>query len=212
MGEYGVVRTEVAPKIDGKRDDAWRSANWSGAFHSTAGGPKMPFASKVQLMWDSDYLYLWAEMQDSDVRSPVFDKDGALWKHDVIEMFIDDDRNATGYVELQVNPNNTQLDYKFASTRARPPIKSWDAKMKSAVVVDGSLNSGSNNDQGWTVEARIPFSTIAPAPNAGSIWNFNVVRIDKPQNEGMRVHSLYPISIRDFHAPEKMGSLVFVGK
>ncbi len=219
--ERYVVRRAPEPiTIDGKADEAaWASAAKSPAFSWTEGGKPMNQATHARLLWDDDYLYAFIEAADTDVFSEFDKQDDSLWKADVVELFIDADRNRSGYVELQVNPNNAHLDAWFATTRAGKTDFEWNAEMKSAVNVRGTADNRADKDQGWDVEVAIPLAAVKGRdaamrvnvpPQVGDVWKLNVVRVDKAKGaKQITASSWSPITIQDFHALDRLLEVVF---
>jgi hypothetical protein len=206
--------------IDGRADEAaWQRAPESPVFVAAEGSPEIQGATRGRLLWDDQHLYVFVTAQDKDVSSQYKNQDEALWKEDVIELFIDADRNRRGYVELQVNPNNAQLDAWFMTTRASASDMAWTAKMKSAVTVNGTLNQRDDQDTGWDVEIAIPLEAVKGAqttmevnipPRPGDTWRLNVVRVDKPEAEkNPAVASWNQITYQDFHALDRMLEVTF---
>ena len=78
-------------KIDGAADEAaWAAAQvidnftlpWLGKDARPA-----KTATRARLLWDREYLYFFAEMEDSDLFADVTAHDGDLWNNDVFELF-----------------------------------------------------------------------------------------------------------------------------
>lgn len=206
--------------IDGRADEAaWQRAPESPVFTSAEGSPAVDGDTRARLLWDDQNLYVFVSAKDSDVHSPYTKTDDSLWKADVIELFIDADRNRRGYVELQVNPNNAQLDSWFVNTRAGTSDLAWTAAMKSAVVVHGTADNRDDKDTGWDVEIAIPLAAVkgaAPSmpvnipPVVGDMWRLNVVRVDVPKDaKNPAVSSWSRITYQDFHALDRMLDVTF---
>ncbi len=216
---YAVWRASGPITIDGKADEpAWKKAKRSPAFVDAEGGPKTGKETRAQLLWDDENLYVFISAQDDDVFSPYKKHDEPLWKADVLELFIDADRNRRGYVELQVNPNNAQFDSWFATTREQPGDVKWTANMKSAVVVHGSADKRGDKDVGWDVEIAIPLAAVKGndptmrvtlPPKPGDKWRLNIVRGDKPQKDRLRASSWNKLTYQDFHALGRMLTVTF---
>ena len=83
--------TSVPPVIDGRLDEvAWKQAQVVESFRSAwlpEGQRTPPTATKARLLWDREYLYFCAEMEDTDVFANVTEHDGAIWTCDVFELF-----------------------------------------------------------------------------------------------------------------------------
>lgn len=217
--EYPVPAVAPVIAIDGDAGDpGWREAAWSPRFVTAKGGREVPGQARAKLAWDRDNLYVLVEVVDPAVFSPYSGRDDPLWKADVVEIFIDADRNRRGYVELQVNPRGAIFDAFFPVGRAQKHHFEWSSRMRAAVRVDGRADKTGSGDRGWVVEMAIPHGdvvgmaedmavTIPPEP--GDRWNLNVVRVDKPEDAGISAATWNPITIRDFHAPARMLTVTF---
>src|SRR5262249_59427283 len=77
--------------------------------------PPAKTATKARLLWDDNYLYFAAEMEDSDLYADVTQRNGMTWTNDVFELFFKPVEKKLAYYELQVNAANTQLELYFPS-------------------------------------------------------------------------------------------------
>jgi hypothetical protein len=183
----------AAVRIDGKLDDAaWKDAAVTPAFvNVTSGNPDddSPLQGNGKLLWDDKALYLGVSVKDEDVEGG-FDKaakDPHLWTKDCVEIMIDPegDGDNVDYYEIQINPQNLVFDSRFDAynkPRVEPdgPFgnQDWSAKLESAVDVQGTLDNADDEDQGYSVEARIPWSSFDKAkavpPKPGDAWRMNL--------------------------------------
>jgi hypothetical protein len=217
---YAVHKIAEPIVIDGRADEAaWQRAPESPVFSTAEGSPEVKGDTRARLLWDDENLYVFVSAKDSDVHSQYRSQDEPLWKEDVIELFIDADRNRRGYVELQVNPNNAQLDSWFVATRSGMIDAAWAAGMRSAVQVHGTLDNRDDTDTGWDVEIAIPLGAVKGAarnmpvnipPVVGDTWRLNIVRVDQPKDErNPSVSSWSRITYQDFHALDRMLEVTF---
>jgi hypothetical protein len=215
-----IARKATGPiTLDGKADEeSWKNAPMSPNFTDAEGGSAVGASTHAQLLWDDEFLYAFIRVSDKDVYSQFKNRDDTLWKEDVVELFIDADRNRRGYVELQVNPNNAHFDAWFPRTRGQKHHFEWNSKMKSAVVVHGTNDKRSDRDEGWDVEIAIPLvdvkgmdeaMKVTLPPALGDSWRLNIVRGEKPKSKGLAASSWNPITIQDFHALGRMLTVVF---
>jgi hypothetical protein len=218
--EYRVRRASGPIAIDGVADEAsWAEAPRSAAFTDAEGGRAVSGQTHARLLWDDEHLYAFIEVEDTDIHSPYKKRDDPLWKADCVELFIDADGNGRGYVELQVNPHNAHFDAWFPRTRAQKGDFDWRSGMRSAVVVDGTVDDRSDTDRGWNVEIAIPLADVKGRddamnvripPQPGDRWKLNIVRVDLPKgSEQVTASSWSPITIQDFHALDRMLEVVF---
>ena len=218
---YEVRKTRDSISLDGVgNEDAWTNASWSPTFTTAKGGKDPVGSARARLLWDESNLYALIEVEDTDIHSPFPNRDDTLWKADVVELFIDADKNRRGYVELQVNPNNAVFDAFFPRTRAQPHHFEWNSSLRSAVSVDGTTDRRSDLDRRWTTEIAIPHRDVlgmaaemkvSIPPMLGDSWRLNVIRVDLAKGaKSITASSWNPITIRDFHALGRMLTVVFV--
>ena len=76
--------------IDGSDDDlAWSHATTIDRFLIPASANPIPkAATRARLLWDRQYLYFFAEMDDHDLFADVVEHDGKTWDNDVFEIFL----------------------------------------------------------------------------------------------------------------------------
>jgi hypothetical protein len=212
-------RATHAIKIDGRFDPTeWKDAFVVREFGVPNQNRPPKTATAFRLLWDDQYLYFAAELEDTDVYADVTKRNGITWNNDVIELFLKPSEQKMAYYEVQVNAANTPLELFFPSrgaggyTRFGPLTK---LGMKSAVIVKGTLNNWRDKDEGWTVEGRIPwtgFSETGGAPKAGEVWRCAICRYDYSVGyEQTELSSSAPVA-GSFHAYENYNKLRFVGK
>jgi len=208
--------------IDGRADEpAWQAAQVLDRF----GLPwlkedKRPprTATEARLLWDRENLYFHAEMEDSDLYADVTEHDGQTWDNDVFELFFKPSDDNPGYYEFQVNAAGTQMDM-FLPRRGAGGFGRFkaahDFHIESQVVRRGTLNDWKDEDDGWSVEGRIPWSDFAPSgggPTLGDRWTFALCRYDySVAFEGPDLSTTAPLSRLSFHQYEDYAPLRFVG-
>jgi len=206
-------------KIDGKLDEAeWQKAQVLKDFALYWQRRPAKTATKARLLWDDQFLYFSAEMEDSDLYADVKEHNGMIWSNDVIELFVKPAQDRLAYYEFQVSAANTQLELFFPSRgsggyhRFAPLTK---LGIESAVQLQGTLNDWRDKDTGWTAEGRIPltaFETSGNRPRAGDKWRFAFCRYDySAAFERPEISSTAPLTQSDFHRYEDYGELLFVG-
>jgi hypothetical protein len=206
-------------KIDGKLDElAWEKAQVLEDFAVFWQNRKAKTATKARLLWDRNYLYFAAEMEDSDLYADVLQNNGMTWSNDVFELFLKPSEHKLAYYEFQVNAANTQLELFLPSRGSGgyqrfAPLTQFG--MESAVKLDGTLNDFTDKDKGWTVEGRIPLSAFqlsGDKPQAGDKWRFALCRYDySVAFDRPELSSTAPLTQPDFHRYEDYGELKFVG-
>lgn len=211
--------TETPPVLDGRADDpAWQRAAVIEDFRQgwIPGSPPAKARTSARLLWDREWLYFFAEMEDTEVAAESRSHDGPLWKNDVFELFFRPSDKHPGYFEFEVNPAGAVLDAFF------PDAESWHDPeqlkrdtfhLEPIVVVHGTLDSPGDRDTGWSVEGRIPWTDLFAAggrPVPGETWRVNLARVNGAGDAG-ELSSATPLTKLSFHRTEEFAPLLFVG-
>ena len=179
------VRTESAPKIDGRLDDAaWKSAGLIPRLRQ-----KLPVAyaeasaqTEIRILYDDDFLYIGVRAFDAAPDKVIARKmvrDGNMSGDDRITISLDtflDGRN--GY-HFEVNPLGNKRDGLIENGTAS---FQWDGIWYADARIDA---------KGYTVEIAIPFQTLSIAADKTS-WGLQVVRYTKRNGEEDRWASPTP--------------------
>lgn len=211
-----------SPVIDGKLDDAaWGRAQLIESFQMgwLPEGKRTPAtATRARFLWDNEYLYFAAELEDSDVSATITEHDGKLWNEDVFELFFKPAADRPGYYEFQVNPLNSQLDMYLPSRGSGgydKYVREGTFGWTTVVRVQGTLNKKGDKDNGWTVEGRIPWTDFSPTggrPKAGDVWTHALCRYDYSEGLPEPVLSSDALLTKpNFHRYEDYAGLKFVG-
>ncbi|MHC5537174.1 carbohydrate-binding family 9-like protein [Singulisphaera rosea] len=229
---YVCEKTTGAIKIDGKLDEAdWAEGHLSGDFIDIEGPakPKPRFGTKVQMIWDDEYFYIGAHLEEPHVWATLTEHDSVIFADNDFEVFIDPDGDNLEYTEFELNALNTEWDLLLRKPYrdGGPAENSLELPgLKTAVHVDGTLNDPSDIDRGWTVEIAIPWKTLAEhanrpsPPKQGEQWRVNFSRVEWITNivdgkyrklpkhrEDNWVWS--PQFVVDMHRPERWGYVQF---
>jgi len=208
--------------INGKGDEeVWKHAQLIDNFQITwaTGAARKPHtATKAKLLWDREYLYFLADMQDTDLYADITEHNGQIYLNDVFELFFKPADDKPGYYEFEVSPANTTMEL-FIPARGSGGYdrykKTTHIKMETAVALRGTLNHWQDVDEGWSVEGRIPWRDLAPTggrPNVGEVWKFALCRGDYSVGiDGPELMTSAPLTVRDFHHWEDYAPLRFTG-
>ena len=219
-GTVYIPRATGPIAIDGLAGEpSWTTAAMSGDFAPAEGCGDSVGKATAKLTYDDTNLYVFVSIVDTDIFSEFKKHDDPIWKEDAVEIFIDADGNKRGYVELQVNPNNTTFDSWFAGGRAPSGEVPWDSNMVTAVKVQGTADIANDTDQGWQVEIAIPLEAVKGRdvampvripPQLGDRWKLNVVRVDRKSGaKDVAASSWNRITCADFHGLDRMLTVVF---
>lgn len=166
---YVVYKTIETMNIDGKLDEAaWKNAPLTESFVDISGEgfPTPRFNTQAKMLWDENYLYIGAELEEPSVWADLVQRDTIIYYNHDFEVFIDPDGDGHNYFEIETNALGTVFDL-FVQRPYRAKQRAfvtfaWDCPgMKLATHVNGTLNKSKDKDQGWTVEIAIPKEALA---------------------------------------------------
>ena len=202
--------------VDGKLDEAaGGNAQYLDDFRVPPDGGKPATAAAARLLWDDQHLYFAAVIEDKDVYAVHKTHDANTWEDDVVELFVKPSDHTHHYYEIHVNPLNTTLDLLIPRRGAGSfgRFTPWESHIRSAVVIEGSLNDWHDADKGWIVEAAIPleaFGKDTPKPQLGDRWRFAVCRYDySVYLDDKQLSSTARLSAANFHLHEDFDWLEF---
>jgi hypothetical protein len=187
---YICCRTLTPLAIDGRlSEEPWQSADWTADFVDIEGDlkPAPRFRTRAKMLWDDDYFYVAAEMEEPDVWATLTERDAVIFHDNDFEVFIDPDADTHEYYELEVNAFATEWDLLLIKPYrdGGPAVHAWDTQgLKTGVFIDGTLNRPGDRDQGWSVEIAFPWSILKecahkPAPpEQGDQWRVNFSRVE----------------------------------
>jgi hypothetical protein len=173
--------------IDGVLNEkGWSSAVWSDDFKDIEGTikPAPLHKTRVKLIWDSQYLYIAAEISEPHIWAYLTQRDTVIFYDNDFELFIDPNGDSHGYYEVELNAANTVWDLLLTKPYrdGGKAIDSWDISgLKSAIKISGSLNNPRDIDSHWVVEMAIPLSELSEQdqmPGDSTIWRINFARVN----------------------------------
>ncbi|MDR0892025.1 MAG: hypothetical protein LBN24_05375 [Mediterranea sp.] len=213
---YVCYRTTEPIHIDGQaKESVWKKAPSTDAFMDIQGEglPKPIYRTTAKMLWDDDYLYIYAELEEPHVKASLHQRDTIVFYDNDFEVFIDPKGEGHNYFEIETNAIGTVFDLALARPyRAprRPFIQfQWNCPgLKLATHIDGKLNDAQHTDKGWSVEMAIPRKAIASEFDnylqAGSWLRLNFSRVEwlgKPEENWV----WSPQGKIDMHRPERWG-------
>jgi len=235
---YVVYRAASGLNVDGRLDEpSWSGALWTDAFVDIEGDRRPPprLRTRAKMLWDDDYFYVAAEMEEPDVWATLTERDSVIFRDNDFEVFIDPDGDTHAYYELEVNALGTLWDLMLIRPYrdGGPAINGWDiAGLQAGIDVRGTLNRPGDNDEGWSLEIAMPWRILREAaagrkpPQPGDRWRVNFSRVQWQVDvaEGRYVKRLKPGSqdplpennwvwspqgAIDMHMPERWGYVQF---
>ncbi|WP_426342875.1 carbohydrate-binding family 9-like protein [Pseudoduganella sp. S-14] len=220
---YECLRAASAINIDGRLDDpAWKNAPWTSDFVDIEGDrkPKPKFRTRVKMLWDDQYLYIAAELEEPEVKATLTRRDSVIFKDNDFEVFIKPLPATKSYYEFEINALNTGWDLYLPKpyNEGGQADNSWDIKgLKTAIAVQGTLNRSGDMDGGWSVEIAYPLDAFAsrqavPHPRPGTTWRINFSRVEWTAGQPKEDNWVWsPQGLIDMHVPGRWGYLRFSG-
>ena len=231
---YTCHRAPTPIRVDGRLNDAaWRHAPWTAGFIDIqgAGHTKPRFRTRVKMLWDDQYLYVAAELEEPHVWATLTEHDAVIFHDNDFEVFLNPSGDGRNYFEFEINALNTGWDLFLDKpyNKGGKADNSWDIHgLLTAVQVDGTRNDPRDRDRGWTVEIAFPwsaFATRAPVkrPVAGERWRINFSRVQWNTDivEGKYVKTpnrpednwvWSPQGLVNMHVPERWGFVQFAAR
>ena len=219
-----VVRRTTSPvTLDGRLDEpAWRDAVRHDLVSGNVTAGLTPREAEraardafqpgwVKFLYDDDFLYVGAELQDGDIINSRAEDQTRLFRYgDLLELFLKP-RSGNCCWELYAAPNGakTSFFYPGCSMIGQEDIYEEDPARLMAgfavkVRVDGTLNRRQDRDVCWRVEMRIPLRELARSTGVafapGQEWVLLAGRGNRGRDLYVQQSSTYPpLPGRGFH-------------
>jgi hypothetical protein len=194
---YPVRRATAPIVLDGVLTDAeWSGAVKVGGFRVSGREDLASEQTVMHLLYDDTALYLGikcAESRMKDIKANVLVHDGAVWRDDCVEFFIDRNHDHGSYWQFIVNSVGTLYE-------AAGFDPTWSADWQAAT---------SKTADAWYLEVAVPFKSLgAETPGPGAVWGFNLDR-ERQAGGGTQLYNWADVK-GNFHSPRLFGHLVFV--
>lgn len=211
--QYVVKKTDDF-QVNGAGDNStWNKANWVPITIQESANRAL--TTKTKVLYSGTGLYFLFQCDDQKLTATIQEDFGALWREDVVEVFLWPDPAVPIYFEYEVSPLNYELPILVPNINGK--AQGWKPlnyragnKTQHATSVQGGEKKSNAAINGWTAEFFIPYrlmSPIVPAiPASGTRWRGNLYRIDYDQ--GYQTWSWKKTS-GSFHEFKKYGTLIF---
>ena len=232
---YIVTKTKDEITIDGNANESsWNTTKFSDKFIDIEGVLTPKFDTKVKMLWDDKFLYVYAELNEPHIWGNIKQRDAIIYLNNDFEVFLDPSGTGIGYGEIEINALNTVWDL-YLNKPYRIGGKAnfeWNLNdLKSAVQVHGTLNNPNDIDSIWAVEMSIPLKPLIglknrpkTIPKEGEQWRVNFSRVqwdhdiidgqyDRKKENGKLLKEYNWVwsnqKVINMHEPEKWGFLQF---
>jgi len=230
-----VPYTEEELEIDGLSDEsAWGNTRYSDAFIDIEGHKGAGYDTRVKMLWNRNYLYVYAHLEEPHIWGNLRQRDTVIFYNNDFEVFMDPSNDTSTYAEIEINALGTVWDLLLDKTYrvGGRAINQYNIDgLKTAVHLDGTLNNPDDVDKAWTVEMAIPMKALKELkdkprshPEPGDVWRINFSRVQwnhvlvNGRYERKKVKGKYlpemnwvwsPQGVVNMHEPEKWGYLHF---
>lgn len=165
-------KVDVVPKIDGKLDDfVWNNAQIANNFverNPNNGTPEPAnLKTEVRILYDDVGIFIAAKMYDSEpnkIAKELVERDN-VGNDDLFGIVINGYNDKQQGLEFIVMPTGVQFDAKLTTDNGEDG--SWNAVWESAAQID---------EDGWSVEMRIPYSELRFPKKEVQTWGINLFR------------------------------------
>lgn len=186
---YVCLYTETKPTFTGDLESpAWKTAEWTNDFVDIEGStrPKPRYRTRVKMLWDSEYFYIAAELEEPHIWATQTEHDSVIFYDNDFEVFIDPDGDNHQYYELEINAFGTYWDLRLTKPYRDGGIavNQWEIPgLKSNVQIFGTINNPHDTDKEWVIELAFPwrdlneFAGVPTPPQPGDQWRVNFSRV-----------------------------------
>lgn len=235
---YIVVKNTEKIIIDGKdSEQQWQNVQFSDSFMDIRGTKKARYETKFKMMWDENFLYVFARLQEPHIWGNLTKRDSVIFYNNDFEVFINASGDGHSYGEIEINALGTVWDlYLNKPYRVSGKANNyWNLPdLKTAVFHQGTLNNPKDVDEYWSVEMAIPMKALIElkdhprdVPKEGEQWRINFSRVQwdhdivdgvydrkKKDGEYLREYNWVWSSqkVVNMHQPEKWGFVQFTEK
>ena len=181
------------PKLDGQLDDvAWQRAATASAFHHFSTGSPSQYSTRARIGIDRDSLFVafrCAEAQMGRLALGKLPRDSMdLFARDHVELFLMPDALGQAFYHFAVDAFGNRYDERGSD-------KAWNGEWQAAV---------NRRKQGWSVEMRIPRTTVGMKQARMALGNFCRTRRIAPAET-----SAWSPTFGIFHNPARFGRFRF---
>ncbi len=235
---YIITKSKEKLLIDGiANESSWENALFSDSFIDIEGVKTPKYDTKIKMLWDEQYLYVYAKMEEPHIWGDLKQRDTVIYYNNDFEVFIAPSGTTRNYGEIEINALGTVWDLVLDKPYrdGGKANNQWNLdKLKSAIYIEGSLNDASDIDSFWTVEMAIPMNALRElkhkprsVPKEGEQWRVNFSRVEwdfeiingtyqKKKEEGKLQREYNWVwsnqKVINMHEPEKWGTIQFTNE
>lgn len=167
-----IPKTSSPPPINGQPGDAWKNA---ASFTFAPYNPAKPIvmSTTAALTYDDRCLYIAVSCRETNLvearqQQKLERHDAPVWENDCVEIFLDTLRNGKSYFQFVIDIHGGTADLRHYDPAWPGPGLDWNGLWQHAAGTD---------EDGWLVQAAIPWATIGVAPATASPVGLNISRV-----------------------------------
>lgn len=192
------LKTADPIELDGRLNEtAWQQALTVSGFTISGSEELASNQTSMAVVRDDQALYVGVRCQEErmdSLKAEISGPDARVWHDDCVEIFVDANHDHKSFMQFAVNSVPARFDGKSGA-------ETWDAEWEAGADTD---------EDGWTVEVRIPFASMEAEPPAeGDVWALNVCR-ERLATGTRELHNWANVQ-GNFHRPWLFGHLYFAG-
>ena len=209
-----VVRQTEDFVINGQGDHTnWTKTDWFAITVQKAAAT--PRSTRAKILYSQTGIYFLFDCEDQQITATLEEDFTALYKEDVVEVFLWPDTSIPVYLEYELSPLNYELVILVPNLNGkfqgwRPWFYTEANRVQHATSALGGERKSKATIKGWRAEFFIPYALMNPIvqniPQTGSRWKGNFYRID--YDEGYATWSWQKTG-GSFHEFKKFGTLLF---
>lgn len=174
--------------------------------------------TKAKVLYSDLGLYFLFQNEDQKITATLTEDFTALFKEDVVEVFLWPDTTLSVYYEYELSPLNYELIILVPNIDGKSRgWRPWHYEGKNRTQHQTSVSGGEKKSNAsikeWTAEFFIPFTLLQPlagSPKPGTQWRANLYRIDYDNGYSTWTwQKTTPNAPGNFHEYRKFGTLIF---
>lgn len=187
-GPIAIQRLITPPVIDGLVDEeAWQEVvPLNMVTHWPSFGKEIESGTQIRVAYDDEYLYVSGiiYMNPSKISAPTFKRDAIGMHLDHVSIILDTFRDHENALLFVVSPSGSRADLAISNDAQGDAINpSWDSMWEAQARI---------TDFGWSVEMRIPFSSLRFQSTAGVVEMGMIVYNYSAHNVAMDIYPAIP--------------------
>lgn len=192
----------------------WNKTEWLPLTVQESSGEPVA-ATRIKVLYSERGLYFLFFCEDQKLTATIEEDFGALYKEDVVEVFLWPNESVPVYFEYEVSPLNYELPILVPNINNRfYGWKPWhyegDRRIQHATSAQGGKKESHTTVKSWMAEFFIPYKLLQPiassAPRSGDRWRANMYRIDYDKDY---ITWSWQKTSGSFHEFKKFGTLIF---